>query len=220
MKPRLFCVSSTDSIYYVNLTTRRKTPMTRPLFLILALVAIFVPVPGCLIVETKEYHITLKDGGSGEARIVFNDIQSETDDTVDVSKSDFDQLIDLYLHGSQFERDNPGYNNVEKRLYEKEGKLNGEVTLAFDSLAVMRLFRYDNEGPLMYFVGSPLSSEVMIETNGTYGHDWMPIVFWPKGTKDLYIKTRIVSQGSYHRPLLALFRVWEQSPQAKEKSQK
>ena len=199
------CVCTADSIYYANLTARRKTPMTRPQLLALALIAILSLVPGCLIVDTKEYHITLKSGGSGEARIVFNDIQS-------------DQLIDLYLHGSQLERDNPGYKNVEKHLYEKDGKLNGEVTFAFDSLAVMRLFRYDNDGPLMYFVGSPLSSEVMVETNGTFGRDWMPIVFWPKGTKDLYIKTRVVSQGSYHRPLLALFRAWEQSPQAKEKS--
>ncbi len=193
--------------------------MTRPLYLALTLGAILALLPGCLIVETKEYHITLMNGAAGEARIVFNDIQSETDDTADVSKSDFDQLIDLYLHGSQLERDNPGYRNVEKHLYEKDGKLSGEVTFAFDSLAVMRLFQYEHDGPLMYFVGSPLSSEVMVETNGTYGRDWMPIVFWPKGTKELYIKTHVVSQGSYHRSLLALFKAWEQSPQAKEKSQ-
>jgi hypothetical protein len=192
--------------------------MTRLLFLALASVAILALLPGCLIVETKEYHITLKNGGAGEARIVFNNIQSETDDTVDVSKSDFNQLIDLYLHGSQFERDNPGYRSVEKHLYEKGGKLSGDVTFAFDSLAVLRLFQYDNDGPLMYFVGSPLSSEVMVETNGTYGRDWMPVVFWPKGTRDLYIKTRVVTQGSYHRSLLALFKAWEQSPQAKEKA--
>ncbi len=153
-------------------------------------------------------------------RIVFNDIQSETDDTVDVSKADFNQLIDLYLQGSQFERDNPGYRNVEKHLYEEDGKLNGEVRFAFDSLAVMRLFQYYNEGPIMYFVGSPLSSEVMVETNGTYGRDWMPIVFWPKATTELYIKTRVVSQGSYHKSLLALFKGWEQSPQARERSKR
>ncbi len=192
--------------------------MTRLPFFALALACLLTLLPGCLIVETKEYHITLKDGGAGEARIVFNDIQSETDDTVDVSSSDFNQLIDLYLHGSQLERDNPGYKNVQKHLYEKDGKLDGEVSFTFDSLAVLRLFQYDGDGPLMYFVGSPLSSEVMVETNGTYGRDWMPIVFWPKGTRELYIKTRIVSQGSYHRPLLALFKAWEQSPQAKQKS--
>jgi hypothetical protein len=194
--------------------------MKRSVLLALAVGAVLSLVPGCLIVETKEYHITLKNGQSGKARIVFNDIQSESDDTVDVTQSDFQQLIDLYLHGSQFERDNPGYKNVEKRLFEKEGKLVGEVSLSFDSLSVMRLYQYDNEGPLMYFVGSPLSSEVMVETNGTYGRDWMPIVFWPSGTTELYIKTRVVSQGSYHRSLLPHFKAWEQSPQAKEKNEK
>ncbi len=82
--------------------------MTRLPFFALALACFLALLPGCLIVETKEYHITLKNDGAGEARIVFHDIQSETDDTVDVSGSDFDQLIDLYLHGSQIERDNPG----------------------------------------------------------------------------------------------------------------
>ena len=191
--------------------------MTRPLFHLLALFSALALLPGCLIVDTKQYHITLRTGGTGEARIVFNDIQSETDDTVDVSKVDFNQLIDLYLHGSQFERDNPGYRNVEKQLYERDGKLSGEVRFEFDSLAVMRLFRYDDGGPIMYFVGSPLSSEIMLETNGTYGRDWMPIVFWPKGTTELHIKTRVVSQGSYHKSLLALFKAWEQSPQARER---
>ena len=220
MKPHFFCVSIADSIYYDHQPRRQTNLMTRPLFLALTLVTTLSLLSGCLIVETKEYHITMKSGGTGEARIVFNDIQSETDDTIDVSKADFDQLIDLYMHGSQLERDNPGYRNVVKHLYEKNGKLCGDISFSFDSLAVMRLFQYESDGPFMYFVGSPLSSEVMMETNGTYGRDWMPIVFWPSGTKELYIKTRVVSQGSYHRPLLALFKSWEQTPQAKEKLNK
>jgi hypothetical protein len=190
--------------------------MNRKALRTLILILILSLLPGCLIVETKEYHITLGQGGTGEARIVFNNIQSETDDTVDISKSDFDQLIDLYLRGSQFEQDNPDYRNVRKHLYKKDGMLNGDVTFTFDSLAVMRLFQYEPDGPLMYFVGSPLSSEVMLETNGTFGREWMPIVFWPEGTRELYIKTRVVSQGSYHRSLLPLFETWKESTQEHE----
>ncbi len=165
---------------------------------------------GCLTVESKEYHVTLKDDGSGEARIVFRNIQSENDDTANTAAQDFQQLIDTYLLGNRFEKENPGFHNVRKRLFEEGGKLCGEVALSFDSLAVLRIFRYDNDGPLMYFVGSPITSEVLQETNGTFGREWMPVVFWPNDTHDLYIKTRIISQATYHRPLLALYKKWEE----------
>ncbi len=164
---------------------------------------------GCLTVESKEYHVTLRGDGSGDARIIFRNIQSENDDTSNTTAQDFQQLIDGYLLGNRFEKDNPGFHNVRKRLYVEDGKLCGEVDLSFDSLAVLRIFTYDKDGPLMYFVGSPITSEVLQETNGTFGREWMPVVFWPAATRELYIKTRIVSQSSYHRPLLARYEAWK-----------
>ena len=71
---------------------------------------------GCLTVETKEYHIKLKNDTSGEAAIKFINILSESDDTTDITKDDFEQLIDLYLSGNKLEKDNPGFRNVKKRL--------------------------------------------------------------------------------------------------------
>ncbi len=166
---------------------------------------------GCLTVESKEYHVTLKDDGSGEARIVFRNIQSESDDTTNTTDEDFQQLVDTYLLGNRFEKDNPGFHNVRKRLFEENGKLCGEVSISFDSLATLRLYRYETDGPLMYFVGSPITSEVLQGTNGAYGRDWMPVVFWPHDTRELFIKTKIISQASYHRSLLPNFKKWEQA---------
>lgn len=164
---------------------------------------------GCLTVESKEYHIKLRTDHSGEATIKFINIMSEADDTTDISHDDFHQLIDLYLLGTQLEKDNPGFRNVKKRLYEQDGVLVGEVSMTFDSLAALRLFKFNAESPYMYFVGNPLSSEQFVETNGIYGRDWMPMVFWPKDTRDLYLKTKVVSEVTYHRSLLKQFKDWQ-----------
>ena len=184
-----------------------RTFMTRTVTVLIPFFALLIA--GCLTVESKEYLIKLKSDHSGEATIRFIDIMSEADDTVDISKDDFQQLIEFYLHGEQIEKENPGFHNVRKRLYEQDGMLVGELTMTFDSLSALRLFKFDRESPYMYFVGSPLSSEQYVESNGTFGREWMPVIFWPKDARELYLKTKIVSEVSHHRSLLKNFREWQ-----------
>jgi len=173
---------------------------------------------GCLTVESKEYHITLKADLSGEATIKFINILSEADDTLDISGDDFQQLTEFYVQGTQLEKENPGFRNVKKRLYEENGALVGEVSFTFDSLSAVRFFRYDHESPYMYFVGNPLSSEQYVESNGTFGTEWMPVVFWPKDTKEFYIKTNVVSEVAHKKSLLPNFKEW-QVAQGRQKKQ-
>ena len=117
----------------------------------------------------------------------------------------FQQLIEFYLEGTQLEAEKPGFRNVRKQLYEEDGMLVGEVTFDFDSLSVVRLYKFDEDSPFMYFVGSPLSSELLVETNGSFGRNWMHVVFWEK---DLYVKTKVVSEAVHHRSLLKNFKEW------------
>jgi hypothetical protein len=184
--------------------------MTRHLLLPLFIVLISL-LSGCLTVESKEYTIKLKADHSGEATIKFIDVRSEADDTVDISADDFQQLIEFYLQGTQLEKENPGYHNVKKRLYEQDGMLCGEVSFTFDSLSALRIYKYDKDSPYMYFVGSPLSSEQFVESNGTFGQDWMPVVFWPKDMKELYLKTRVASEVVHRRSLLKNFKEWQEA---------
>ena len=176
-------------------------------------------LPGCLTVETKEYHIRLKTDHSGEATIKFGNILSESEDTLDVSNDDFQQLIEFYLEGTQLEKENPGFHNVKKSLYEKDGVLMAEVTFSFDSLSAIRLFKFDRESPYMYFVGNPMTSEQLVETNGKFGRDWMPVVFWGRDTRELFVKTKVLSEVTHHRSLLKQFKEWE-SASAKQKQKK
>ena len=166
-------------------------------------------VTGCLTVETKEYRIRLKNGQAGEATIKFINILSESDDTTDITKEDFEQLIDLYVSGNKLEKDNPGFRNPKKKLYEENGVLVGEVTFSFDSLSAVRLFKFDKDSPFMYYASNPLSSETLIETDGVQGEQWMPVVFWKRDAREFYVKTHVASQARYRTSLFKRFREWQ-----------
>ncbi len=164
---------------------------------------------GCLTVESKEYHIKLTGVNSGEATIKFINILSESDDTTDIRAEDFQQLIELYVSGGKLEKDNPGYRNVKKRLYEEKGVLCGEVSFTFDSLASIRFFKFDKDSPYMYFASNPLSSETLVETNGAQPEQWMPVVFWKRDAKEFYVKTKVSSEAQMRTSLLKQFRDWQ-----------
>ena len=175
---------------------------------------------GCLTVENKEYRIKLRSDNSGEATIKFVNIMSEADDTVDISNDDFQQLIEFYLQGNQLEKENPGFHGVKKRLFEEGGFLCGEISFTFDSLGSVRLFRYDGDSPYMYAVGSPLSSEQFVESNGVLAREWMPVVFWAKDAQELYIKTKVVSEVSFQHSLLKNFKEWQAPPGSGQRQRK
>ncbi|MER3524697.1 MAG: hypothetical protein C4326_11730 [Ignavibacteria bacterium] len=180
--------------------------------LFLALVAL----NGCLTVEYKEYRFTLKNGQPGEATIRFINILSESDDTTDITRDDFQTLLETYLSGNKLERDNPGFRNMKKRLYEDKGMLCGEISFTFDSLSAVRLFKFDACSPYMYYASNPLSSETLVETNGIVGEQWMPIVFWKSDTREFYVKTKLSSEARFRKSLLKQYREW-QAAQSKKK---
>ena len=184
-------------------------------FLLMLLTCGILLFSGCLTVETKEYHITLKTETSGEATIKFINILSESDDTTDVTKDDFQQLIETYLSGDKLEKDNPGFRNVKKRLYEEKGVLCGEISFAFDSLSAVRFFKFDKDSPYMYYASNPLSSETLAETNGKQAEQWMPVVFWKRDAKEFYVKTHVSSEAHFLKNLLSQFREWQTHQQKK-----
>ncbi len=109
----------------------------------------------------------------------------------------------------KLEKDNPGFRNVRKRLYEEKGILCGEISFTFDSLSHVRFFKFDKDSPYMYYASNPLSSETLVETNGSQGEQWMPMVFWKKDARDFFVKTHVVSEARYRTSLLRQFREWQ-----------
>jgi len=186
------------------------SPMTRSVlpFLLLCLASV---LSGCLTVAGKEYQIRLNDDYTGSATIRFIDIASEPDDTVDASGDDFHHLISAYLNGSEIENQNQGWHHVRKRLYEENGVLSGEISFEFDSLAAVWLFRFDQESPLMFYVGTDRSTEEVLETNGVFNPESMPVVFWSHDSRELLLRTRIRSDNPNRQSLLNAYTAWRKN---------
>jgi hypothetical protein len=141
---------------------------------------------GCLTAERKEIVLSVKPDGSGSGKITFFNILS-AEEGKDVSLNDY-----KYLKGTKFEDFYPQYFNFNKRLYEQDGRLIGEITFDFSHYEDAGLFRYQNKGPWMYFIG--MKSDVGVDhydtSNGTLGSDQMPVVFWPDGTTEFKISSK------------------------------
>jgi hypothetical protein len=166
---------------------------------------------GCLTVESKEYHFLVRADGSGQARIVFENIASvqEGDAEQDQATKDYTTLLTEYVKGRRFESDNPAFTNVRKRLFEQDGKLFGEVTFDFLSYEDVGLFRLNGAGPWMYHTGaqSGMTMEQFDTSNGTFGGPKMPVVFWADGTTEFRVRTRVEEpEKGITRSLLPLFK--------------
>lgn len=186
-----------------NTVATMKNIKALSLFVLVALL-----ITSCLTVEKKEYSFQLKDNDSGTLTIKFINIMSMKDDALDVSQSDFDELVTNYIDGSEIEMDYESALVRSKRLFEQNGVLCGEVIIDFDELKNVGLFQYDSKSPLMFNVGSFLDSETYLTSNGEYGGEVMPVVFWPKSLKTLTLTTYITDPDETTIGLLREYNKW------------
>lgn len=184
-------------------------------FLRLALLAIVLSAPlfsGCLTADKKEVHLTLNDDGrSGSGKIVFTGIASTPGDSVSAIDEDFNSLVAEYYQGRKIELANPGMKNVHKKLFQKNGKLMGEIDFDFDDVSDIGIFRYKNSGPYMYYTVSEgfLTSGQYESSNGTYLGDKFPIIFWDSSERDLSYTMSLTTPQEPKKSLLANYDRWE-----------
>jgi hypothetical protein len=162
-------------------------------------------ITGCLTVEKKEYTFELKDSKSGTLTIKFINIMSMMDDTMNVSDSDFTELISTYIDGDQLETDFEPAVVKSKRLFEEGGMLCGEAVIEFNELNEVGLYQYDEGCPIMFNVSSFLESETFLSSNGEYGGEIMPVVFWEKSLKTLKLTTTITAPDETTIGLLSIY---------------
>ncbi|MCX6139845.1 MAG: hypothetical protein NTX15_03290 [Candidatus Kapabacteria bacterium] len=176
-------------------------------YAILALFAVTLALSGCLTAERKSYKISMTGKQSGTCTITFHNIVSPKEEGRDISFKDFAELVTDYVEGEKIENELAGCRNVKKRLYEKDGKLNGEIVFDFDSLSTLKMFKYDENSPVMMYFGT--SQETFIESNGTYGGDNMPVAFWPPQTTSMTLSTKISDPNPDAVSLTAQYRKWK-----------
>lgn len=177
------------------------------LFIALAITTFMIS--GCLTVEKKEYTFEFTGENSGRLTIRYINIMSIMDDGLDVSDTDFDELINSYLYGSEIEDEYPLAIISGKRLYEQEEMLCAEVIIDFPDLASVKLHQFDKDSPFMYALCQCLSSESYENSNGRFASNDVPVVIWPAQAKTLELTTLITEPDETMLSLLPNYLAWE-----------
>jgi hypothetical protein len=168
--------------------------MKKNLLIWISLISIALFLNSCLTCEKKEYSFQFTGKDSGTLTIKFINIMSTMDDTIDNTEEDFSTLMTDYYEGTEIENDFPDAKLVDKKLYEEDGVLCGMIKFEFTGLAMAHLFQYHGAGPLMFCLSCySIDSEYYGESNGDYGGDIMPVVFWNPDLTTLELKTDVTT---------------------------
>jgi hypothetical protein len=164
--------------------------MRKGKILLLVLAAFTFIFSSCLTVEKKTYTYEFTGKSSGKLTIKYYNIMSIVDSAGVKEIEDFDALVNDYINGDKITTSYPDAQNIQKRLFEEDGVLCGEVTMDFANLAAARLFQFDKKSPYAFYVSS-VDGETYVESNGTYGGDVCPIAMFPSKMKKLVITTSV-----------------------------
>ncbi len=181
------------------------------LLVLFTLVAVLIFASGCLTVEKKEYTFTINKDKSGTLTIKFINIISIMDDETDVSQEDFNDLIYTYYEGGEFESVFPNARLVNKVLFEENGQLCAEVRFEFDDYRDANLYVYSKKSPYMYSLCGFLDAESYETSNGEFGGENMPVVFWSEKLKELHLTTTITQPDETTVGLLDKYNDWKLS---------
>ena len=183
-------------------------PEIKKLFRFLFLIIIPVTLAGCLTCEKKEYVFQLTGENSGRLTIKYVNIFSSMIDSTGELTADYDEMMTMWLNGKKLESDFPGATKFRKRLFRENGSLCGEVSMEFDNLSKVHLYRYKGKGPFMISMSSLADdNEQFSQTNGDYGGEKMPIVFWPGDARTLKFTTKIAEPDS---TCVSMLDMWEE----------
>jgi hypothetical protein len=177
-------------------------------FILFIIIFVFsLSLIGCLTIETKEYSFKLKKGTSGEGTIKYINIM-RTDDSASTIENDYDELVNTYLKGNKPEDEMSGIKNVKKRLFEEDNQLCGEITFEFDDIRSLRFYSYNNEAWCYYIPAVTLfgSNETFFSSNGTYGGENMPVIFWDDKEKSFEFKTTVSESSKNKTKLLDIWK--------------
>lgn len=131
------------------------------------------------------------------------------DNDENVSEADFKELIETYIQGDQVSQDYPAAKNIKTRLFEENGQLCGEIILHFDDLNSARLFQFDRNCPIMMNISTNFDSETYISSNGEYGNEHMPVVFWHQESNKLVVTTSVTIPDESGVSLVNEYRKWQ-----------
>jgi len=181
----------------------------KKIFTLFILSYFVITIQGCLTVETKDYYFKIKKDNSGEGWIRYSNIMTDKD-TAGSVETDYQTLIESYLNGDALKNDMPNIKITDKRLYEEDDQLCGELKFTFDDITKLKFYKYKDTCPWCYHFSSFEmigGTESYFSSNGTYGGENMPVIFWDGTQKEFKFKTTVSQPGKSTKSLLE---IWKQ----------
>jgi hypothetical protein len=171
--------------------------------------ALLFLVSSCLTCETKEYTFALTGKGQGILTIKYNNIFSKNNDEELTAREelekDYDELINDYMQGDQLLSAFPEAKLISRRLFEENGKLNGEAVYQFSTIGQVHLFQTDAKGPYMYLLNS-FSFETVLSSNGKQGPEYFSVIYWANKLKTLNFTTSIDEVDEFSTSMLPVWK--------------
>ena len=168
----------------------------------------------CLTTEKKEYVFKFTGKNTGTLTIRYINLMSTSDDSTDLSKQDFQELLNNFINGDQIKQEYPTATNIRKQLFELNGQLYAEVLMDFQNLETAKLYQYDSNSPFMLCLTTEKETEHFVESNGSFGGKIMPVVFWNKDLKELSLTTSITQPDPSTKSLAGPFREWKKKQES------
>ena len=181
----------------------------------LVIVLLALMMSSCLTSEKKEYVFKFTGKNTGTLTIRYINLLSSRDDSTDLSKADFKDLLDNYINGDKIKEEYPTATNFRKQLYEINGQLYAEIVMDFQNLEAARLYQHDANSPFMLCLMTEKNTEHFVESNGGYGGTIMPVVFWNKELKELRLTTSITQPDQSTISLVGPYREWKKQNSTK-----
>jgi hypothetical protein len=176
------------------------------LLAIISLGFFIVTLQGCLTLESKEYSFKIKKDKSGSGKIKYINVMSDSKDSLDQVETDYNDLIESYLHGRRLEDELQGIKNVEKKLFEEDNQLCGEISFEFEDITKLKFYKYKEDGPWCYYISNfnfSSGTESFFSSNGTYGGEHMPVIFWDGTQSEFKFKTTVTQPAKNTVSLLS-----------------
>ena len=180
--------------------------MKKSIILIVSLFLV-IALSSCLTVERKSYNMQLNKDGSGALTIDYYNIMAEISDgeTKDDAKKYYNELMNDYYNGDVIKKLYPKAVVTKKEFYEKDGKLCAQVVLSFKNIAEVGFYKKEKKGDIMFALCASVFSETYVTSNGTYGGETMPVIFWGNKSKQINFITSIMPPSEKTMSLLPLY---------------
>lgn len=158
---------------------------------------------GCPEIGRITYRFDLP---SGSGSLEFEDIGTDSPSS---AASDFAEIVNDWLLGSKVQDEHPSWRVGERKLLEREGRLDGLVLFTFDRPADAGLYQYDRKSPYLWCAGE---EELVVSTNGTVVPTYPSCVFFDRKIKRVEVTVTKGDSTGGRSSLLPQYQVWDGGP--------